>query len=78
MRLAIVLNDQVIVLQEATVAAIVRAYSLVAIHPTRRGAILRCRKLERYERKHGFAKHQLIEEHDSEEEAINVIENFLR
>jgi len=76
-RLAIVLNDQVIVLQEATVAAIVRAYSFVAIHPTRKGVILRCKKLEKHEKKHGFAQYQLIEEPDSEEEAINMIEKLL-
>ena len=35
-RLILKLSDQTIILQEATVAAIVRAYLNIALHPTRK------------------------------------------
>jgi len=38
-RFLIRFKDQEIILQEATVAALVRAYAMVAAHPTRRGVI---------------------------------------
>ncbi|WP_048078694.1 hypothetical protein [Desulfurococcus mucosus] len=58
-RIVLKLRDQTIVLQEATVAAIVRAYVAVALHPTRR-----CMKLVKHiieGAKPGFAKAQLVE-----------------
>ncbi len=49
----------VITLQEATVAALVRAYTDVAAHPTRHAVELRVQRVE--EGKEGFATHQLLE-----------------
>ncbi len=75
-RFAIYLKDQVIVLQEATVAALVRAYAYTSIHPTRRGIILRQRVLGNNEKKHGFARVQLLEE-GGEEEAVRIIDEIM-
>lgn len=58
-RFIIELSDQVIVLQEATVAGIVRAFALTSLHPTRRYIVLTSQSPENA--KKGFAKHQLIE-----------------
>ncbi|MGC8953589.1 MAG: hypothetical protein ACP5N5_02590 [Desulfurococcus sp.] len=59
-RLILKLNDQIIILQEATVAAIVRAYLNIALHPTRKYIRLVKRCLS--DLKQGFAKTQLMEE----------------
>ncbi len=74
-RLAIFLPDQVIVLQEASVAAIVRAYAATAIHPTRRGIVLVNKRLGKNQRKPGFAEHQLVED-GGEEEAVETMERL--
>lgn len=76
-RFAIFLRDQVIILQEAAVAALVRAYAYTSIHPTRRGIILTQKQLGSNEKKHGFAKHQLIEIPGSEDEAVRIIDELL-
>ncbi len=77
-RFAVYLKDQIIVLQEATVAALVRAYTYTAIHPIRRGVILVNRKLDKNMKKMGFASYQLIEEVNSEDEAIEIINNIMK
>jgi hypothetical protein len=59
-RLILKLSDQTIILQEATVAAIVRAYLNIALHPTRKYVRLVKRSLT--DLKQGFAKTQLMEE----------------
>ncbi len=69
-RFIVELEDQVIVLQEATVAGIVRAYAMVALHPSRRAVELVSRRLGRGERKRLFAEHQLVESGRREEEVI--------
>jgi len=76
-RLAIVLPDQVIVLQEATVAAIVRAYASVALHPTRRALELENKRLGKRERKPLFAEHQLVETNRGEDEVLDWAEKLL-
>jgi len=50
------------VLQEATVANLVRAYVTLKTHPQRTGIRLAGRSLEAAERKAGFADWQLLEE----------------
>ena len=70
MRLVLVLKDQVIVLQEATVAAIVRAYIDIVTHPTRRAVEFVQVKLDKESRKIGYAEHQLIESGRNEDEII--------
>ncbi len=77
-RFALVLRDQVIVFPEAVAAAIARAYMMVASHPTRRGIVMAKKELPEPPRKHGFAKHQLVElEECGEEDAVMIIERLL-
>lgn len=76
MRLAIFLKDQVIVLQEASVAAIARAYLEIATHPTRKAIEYIQRKLDKEVRKPGYAEYQLIEVDKTEEEILREIQGF--
>jgi len=55
-------DGEELVLQEATVANLVRAYVTVKTHPQRTGIRLAGRTLEEGERKVGFADWQLLEE----------------
>ena len=68
LRLIIEFRDQTIVLQEATVAAIVRAYVSTVAHPTRRSIELVMREFKPGEVKDGYALCQLIETPTPEEE----------
>ncbi|RLG83385.1 MAG: hypothetical protein DRO40_04770 [Thermoprotei archaeon] len=78
LRLALILDDQVVVLHEATVAAIVRAYTNIVLHPSRKGIRLLGKYMDLNERKHGYAKYQLIEDTEySEDDAVKAIMNFL-
>ena len=56
-----------IILQEATVANLVRAYVDIKTHPVRTGCRLVGRHLEDEERKKGFAVWQLLEENENGE-----------
>jgi len=78
MRLVLVLRDQVLVLQEATVSAIVRAYVNIIGHPTRRAVEYVQVKLSRHERKQGYAEYQLVESSKSEEEIIAELSEITR
>jgi len=69
-RMIIELRDQTIVLQEATIAGIIRAYANVALHPRRR-AIELIRVKMTGSKKPMFAEHQLVESGRSEEEVLN-------
>jgi len=61
LRLVIVTKDQVIVLHEATVAAIVRAYIDIITHPIKKAVEYAQVKLGKNSKKQGYAKDQLIE-----------------
>jgi len=74
-RVLIELADAAIVLQEATVAGIVRAYIDVALHPSRTAVELVSRRLE--EGKSGFAEHQLVESGRDENEVLSEMEGVL-
>ncbi|QOJ79407.1 hypothetical protein IG193_02795 [Infirmifilum lucidum] len=74
-RVLIELPDTAIVLQEAAVTGIVRAYVDVATHPVRRAVELVSRRLS--ERKTGYAESQLVESGRSEEEVIKELEKLL-
>lgn len=50
-----------IVLQEATVANLVRAYVSIKTHPQKESVVLKGRELSEAERKPGFAAWQLME-----------------
>jgi len=71
LRLVLELEDLVVVLHEATVAAIVRAYIDVVTHPTRRAVELVRAKLTA--RKQGYAEYQLVESGRPEEEVVGEL-----
>lgn len=71
LRLAIVTKDQVIVLHEATVAAIVRAYIDITTHPIRRAVEYTHVKLDKNAKKQGYAEDQLIEVNEAESTIID-------
>ncbi|MEM1509609.1 MAG: hypothetical protein QXY49_02135 [Thermofilaceae archaeon] len=73
-RLILELDDQTIILQEATAAAIVRAYASVAIHPTRRAVELIGSRLK--EGKPSYAEYQVLESSRSEEEVLREAEEM--
>jgi len=75
-RFLIKFKDQEILLQEATVAALMRAYAIVATHPTRKGIVLQKKVLDKKEKKLGFAYVQLLEKPGSEE-AIDIISSII-
>jgi len=76
LRLAVRLKDGTdIVLQEATVAAIARAYTSVKTHPVRRAVKLVSVTPEGL--KDGYARHQLIEADASEDEAVAELDRLL-
>ncbi len=62
-----------IVLHEATVAALVRAYVDIVTHPCRRGVELCQVRLGRGLRKEGFAEFQLVESGRCEEEVVDEL-----
>jgi hypothetical protein len=70
-RLVIELEDQTIVLQEATAAAIARAYVDVVTHPVRRAVELAGVRVSKA--KCGYAEHQLVESGRGEEEVLAEI-----
>lgn len=76
-RCVIKFRDQTILLQEATLAALVRSYLSILLHPVKKGVILRKTCLSKEERKPGYAECQLIEVKDSEDKAIDFINKIL-
>ncbi|WFO76405.1 hypothetical protein J4526_09545 [Desulfurococcaceae archaeon MEX13E-LK6-19] len=76
LRMAIVLKDQVIVLHEATVAAIVRAYVDIVTHPTRRAVAMVKRTVDKT-KKHGYASVQQVDADVDEDNVLDIIEKML-
>lgn len=74
-RLLIETKDQCILLQEATIAAIVRAYINITTHPTRKAVEL-IRTCISYGKKN-YAKYQLIESNRLENEIIDEVMNSI-
>lgn len=72
LRLIIETGDEILVFQEATLAAITRGYIHVKTHPIRRAVKMVSQRLE--DRKDGYAEYQLIEAGEEEE----IIENITR
>ena len=68
-------DGQTIVLQEATVAAIVRAYTTIKTHPSKRAIKMVSRKPEGL--KKGYAADQLIEVEVDDEEVIRELTEIL-
>lgn len=71
LRLAIFLKDQTIVLHEATVAAIVRAYINITTHPIRKAVEYVRTIVNKNIKKSGYADDQFIETNKTEEEIIH-------
>ena len=63
-------EDQVIVLQESSVAGLVRAFAGTVLHPSRRALELRVSRVGKRDRKPGYAEWQLLETGRSEEEVL--------
>jgi len=76
-RLYIEFTDQKIVIQQATIDAIIRAYISVALHPQRKAIELIRRRLSRNERKEGFAEYQLVETLKKEEGIMCELDKLL-
>lgn len=77
MRLIIELSDQTIILHEATVAAIVRAYVNIVAHPEKKAIELSRVCRERQGWKLGYATCQLVETGAREDEVIKYAESLL-
>jgi len=77
-RIVIELEDQVIVLQEASAAGVIRAYIDVVTHPTRRVVELVSRRLPEELRKQGYAEFQLVESGRSEDEVLREMRELLK
>ncbi|MCS7098946.1 MAG: hypothetical protein RMH84_05255 [Sulfolobales archaeon] len=76
LRMIVELPDQVIVLSEATVAAIVRAYIDVVTHPTRRAVELVVRRYQSKEVKPAYSECQLVESSSRDEEVQKIWEEL--
>lgn len=76
LRLVLITRDQVVVLQEATVAAMVRAYIDIVTHPTRRAVEYIQVRLDK-EKKPEYAEYQLIESNRAEIEIVNEMSKLL-
>ncbi len=74
-RLYIEVNGMKIILQEATVAAIVRAYVNIKTHPTRQAYELVSQRL--MQRKEGYAEYQLMESTRDEDEILMDMEKII-
>lgn len=76
LRLALTTKDgETIVLNEATVAAITRAYTTVKTHPVKRAVKMASMRPD--ELKKGYAKDQLVEVDAPDEEIISEITRLL-
>ncbi|OYT49671.1 MAG: hypothetical protein B6U73_05080 [Desulfurococcales archaeon ex4484_204] len=63
----------VIILQQAVVDAVLRAYAQVAAHPVRRGVELRLARIGKELRKEGFAEWQLVESSRPEDDVVEEL-----
>jgi len=77
LRLLIELEDQIIVLQEASVAAVVRAYIDVVTHPSRRAVEMISKHMSSDDRKPGYTEFQLIESGRGEDEVLREVSESL-
>jgi len=75
-RLILELKDQIIILNEATLAAITRAYLSVLLHPLRRAVEMKLVSVP--ERKAFYAEYQLLETERGEEEVLAEAEEIWR
>ncbi|MEM4717638.1 MAG: hypothetical protein QXE81_02625 [Desulfurococcaceae archaeon] len=76
-RFVIELCDQIIVLHESVVAALTRAYIDIVTHPEKRAKEMKIICPEKPSWKQFYAKCQLIETDQSEEEVLKISERIL-
>lgn len=76
LRLALRYGDEVLILPEAVVAVVVRAYLTVQTHPQRRAIHLVAREVPNA--KHGFAARQLLEQETPDEEIEKRLHDLLQ
>lgn len=74
-RVILDIGDAMLVLQEATVSNIMRAFLNILLHPQRAAIELKCTKLK--ERKSGYAEYQLIESDRSEKDVLAEISKII-
>ena len=77
LRIYIKIGDKTLIFQEATIANLVRAYTAVKTHPTIKALKLKRKTLPEREIKTGYARHQLIEVEEKEEEIEREITKLL-
>jgi hypothetical protein len=70
-RMLIEIDGEILILQQATVDALIRAYSQVALHPRKKALELVRKELRKDEKKEGFAKWQLLESSRDEDEVLD-------
>jgi len=70
LRVCVKLKEKTIILQEATIANISRAYITIKTHPTVKALQLERKVIPADKAKEGYAKHQLLEIQRNEEEEI--------
>lgn len=75
-RTAIETQDEIIVLQEASIASLVRAYTTIKTHPIIKGVHLE--GIEPAERKTGYAPYQLLESNLKDSESISLLDDILK
>ncbi len=76
-RVLIEFKDQVIVLQEASIAGILRAYINVHTHPYNKAVELVSKRVPKEARKVGYAEYQLLETSKSEKEILDEVEKII-
>ena len=77
-RLMIILKSgDILILQHATVDGIIRAFTSVSLHPTRRAFELVCKYIPKDKRKPSFAEWQLVESGRNESDILNEVARFL-
>lgn len=70
------IRNKRLILQEATIASIVRAFTTLKTHPTLHGVELRKRTCET--RKNGYAAHQLLESEKSSDDVILEMHHIMQ
>ncbi len=75
-RVLVEFKDQVVVLQEASIAGILRAYINIHTHPYRKAIELVSKRIPKEARKVGYAEYQLLETNKSEKEILNEVESI--
>ena len=77
LRVCVKLKEKTIILQEATIANISRAYITIKTHPAVKALQLEGKVIPAEKAKEGYAKHQLLEIQRKEEEIEEEISKLL-